>query len=143
MNLDNPDVKIIRLNTGDDIIGNCLFDDENSTLIIDSPMKVSVQRSIDFGRASLVMMPWLPLEIIEENIVTIDYDDVLTTIIPKKSFIEFYANTLEKYEALVNESGGEVDPFADFEDDEGDDLDDEAIDALIEAMKQNKNRSIH
>lgn len=141
MNTINPDIKIIRLNTGDDIIGNCLFDDENSTLIIDSPMKVFVQRSVDFGKASLVMMPWLPLEIIEENIVTIDYDDVLTTIIPKKSFIEFYASTLEKYEALVQESGGD-DPFADFDDDE-EDLDDETIDALIEAMKENKNRSIH
>jgi hypothetical protein len=141
MNEKNPDVKIIRLITGEDIVGNCLFDDEGETLVVDSPMKVMVQRSVDYGKAVLVMMPWLPLEIIEENIVTINYDDIITTIIPKESFIEFYANTLEKYERLVRE--GETENYL-FEDDfDEEDADEESLNEILDELQGSRNKLIH
>jgi hypothetical protein len=105
------EVKFIRLNTGEDIVGNCIFDEEHSILIVDRPLKVVLQRNVEYGEAVLLMMPWLPLEIVEENIATLNYEDILTTTKPKDSFIEFYYDTLTKYEMMFDEdlSGDEID----------------------------------
>ena len=65
-------IKILRLNTGEDIIGACLMDDENGCVGVDNPMKLYMKRVSMAGQAMLVMAPWLPLEVIEENFATIN-----------------------------------------------------------------------
>jgi hypothetical protein len=137
----DSEVKLIRLNTGEDIIGNCLFDDDNNNLLIDSPMKVIVSRVTEVGKTMLIMMPWLPLEIVEDNIASISYDDVITMVNPKSHFVEYYFETVNHYEALV-EKNSQEDAFENELEDE-DEMDDDTMEQMLEIIKERKNKSIH
>lgn len=139
----NTEVKLIRLNTGEDIIGSCLFDDDNNNLLIDSPMKVIVSRVTEIGKTMLIMMPWLPLELVEENLASISYDDVITMVNPKENFIEYYFNTVEHYEAVVEKRNLEDAFENELEDDEEDELDEDTMEQMLEIIKERKNKSIH
>jgi hypothetical protein len=137
----NTEVKIIRLNTGEDIIGTCLFDDDGNNLLIDSPMKVYVTRATELGKTMLIMMPWLPLEIVEDNMASISYDDVITMVNPKSHFIEYYFETVNHYEALVEKTSQEEQFESQFEDD--DEMDEDTMEQMLEIIKERKNKSIH
>jgi len=137
------EIKIIRLNTGEDIIGTCLFDDDNDVFLIECPMKVIISRVTDFGKTMLIMMPWLPLEIIEDNFASIDLNDVITIINPKKDFIEYYYSTVEKYDLLMEKTKQEGSSFFEDELDEDEELDDDALEEMLQVIKDRKDKSIH
>lgn len=139
----NSEVKIFRLNTGEDIIGSCIFDDETCTVMIDNPMKVVVSRTSTVGKTMLIMMPWLPLELIEETLVSINYDDIIVAVNPKKHFIEYYFDTIDKYQASLEKASQEEDMFDDDSDDDGDDMDIDTMQEMLEVIKERKNKSIH
>lgn len=136
----NTEIKIIRLNTGEDIIGSCLFDDDNESFLIDSPMKVYVTRAAELGKTMLVMMPWLPLEIVEENLASINYSDVITMVNPKTHFIEYYFETIDHYEAMVAKNMQEEEFENQFEDDE---MDEDTMQEMLEIIKEKKHKSLH
>lgn len=136
-------VKIIRLNTGEDIIGSCLFDDDDNNFLIDKPMKVIISRVTDHGKTMLIMMPWLPLEIVDENMASLNYDDVITMLNPKAQFVEYYFNTVDRYESLVNDNNlEEVFLDEDFSDDE-DQEEDNTMEEILEVIKEKKKNLIH
>jgi len=137
----NTEIKIIRLNTGEDIIGTCLFDDDANNLLIDSPMKVYVTRATELGKTMLIMMPWLPLEIVEDNMASISYDDVITMVNPKQNFIDYYFDTVQHYEALVEKNSQEDEFESQFEDE--DEIDEDTMEQMLEIIKERKNKSIH
>lgn len=137
----NTEVKLIRLNTGEDIIGTCLFDDDNDNVLIDGPMKVYVTRATELGKTMLIMMPWLPLEIVEENMACISYDDIITMVNPKSHFVEYYFETVNHYEALVEKNSQEEQFENQFEDDE--EMDEDTMEQMLEIIKERKNKSIH
>ena len=90
-------IQIIRLKNGEDIIGDVVtFSDDYE---IQEPMSVSVEYR---GRESgLVMNHWLPVQLIDINKTLIKKTDVLTTFIPNKEFSEYYENTVEKLNRLL------------------------------------------
>jgi hypothetical protein len=140
------EIKILRLITGEDIIGTCLFDDEDSNLMIDSPMKVIISRVSESGKTMLMMMPWLPLEIVNENLATINYSDILTIVNPKAEFVEYYFDTAHRYELLMEKSHLEDSSFENEMDDlfeEELDDEDETIEEMLEILKERKHKSIH
>lgn len=138
----NSEVKIFRLNTGEDIIGSCIFDDETSTVMIDNPMKVMISRTSTVGKTMLIMMPWMPLELIEDTLVSINYDDIITAVNPKKDFIEYYFETIDKYQATLEKISQEESMFDDIDDDE-DEIDVDTMQEMLEVIKERKNKSIH
>lgn len=125
-------IKILRLNTGEDIIGACLNDEANGSIDIESPMRVVVKRMAPVGKTILMMAPWLPLELIEDNSASINYADIVTVINPNEQFIEYYTNTVTEYEAVMF-TGENI------EDDEGD----ESIEEIQEAMNESKKGRLH
>jgi len=130
-------IKILRLNTGEDIVGSCLMDDEHGCVSIENPMKVFIKRaSPPLGQTALYMMPWLPLEIIEDNLATINYDDIITVVDPKKSFVEYYNNAVEEYEAQRKAQEGE-------EEEEEEEIDDETIQDMLESLRESKRNRLH
>ena len=143
MNDNSVEVKIIRLVTGEDIVGSCLFDDDDSAFLIECPMKVVISRAGEFDKTMLIMMPWLPLEIIEDNIASISYQDVITMVNPKEDFIEYYQSTVDRYDALLEKSKQEGSTFENEFDDEEEELDDETIEQMLESIKERKNKSLH
>jgi hypothetical protein len=144
--VENTEIKIIRLNTGEDIIGTCLFDDDSGTFLVDSPMKVYVSRDTALGKAVLIMMPWLPLEIVDENLASISYGDVITMVNPKAQFVEYYYNTVDRYESLTENNDFQETTFDDDffnEREEENDEEDNTIEEMLEIIKERKKNSIH
>jgi len=48
-----------------------------------------------------MMVPWLPLEVVSDNIATISFHDVLTFAEPKEDLIEYYINMVEQAKISV------------------------------------------
>lgn len=133
-------IKLIRLNTGEDIIANCIDDEANNTIMIGSPMRVVVRRLSESSQSMLVMMPWLPLEIIEEDLATINYQDIITVVEPKKSFIEYYNNMVDQYKVSL-ETMKDQDFFG--EEQEDDEIDEDMMQEMLDLLKERKTKSIH
>lgn len=129
---------ILRLNTGEDIIGYCLLDDEDEVVLITNPMKVIIRRVGEAEQSVMMMLPWLPVEILEEDIATINYNDIITMLTPKESFIEYYDNIVDKFQTMLNKKDDEI--FDGEEDEE------ESFDSMMDEMldfKQDKNQLLH
>lgn len=136
-------VKIIRLNTGEDIIANCVLDDETNCVIVGNAMKVVITRVSTFGKTMLVMMPWLPLELIDEDLASINYDDIITIINPKQSFVEYYNNTVEQFQAALELKKEDSENEFDSDEEESDDMDEETIKEFMDKLRARKNTSYH
>lgn len=140
---EQSDIKLIRLSTGEDVIASCVDDEANTTLYLGNPMSVVVERVTEANRAMLIMMPWLPLEIIEEDCASISYQDIITIIEPKQSFIEYYSNTVEQYKAILKKNQDEGDVFGSMGDDEEDEMDPDTMQEMLNMIKEKKKNSLH
>lgn len=86
------DVKIVRLQSGEDIIAGLIQDDESKMIMLDNPMHLIFKRTSQ--GTMMVMLPWLPIELIKDNTATIYTSDVLTIINPKDALVEYYGNMI-------------------------------------------------
>jgi len=91
----DPTIKIIRMQTGEDIISFIYEDEETDTVILNNPMKVILRR-IPTGQTIFMMLPWLPIEIVKEDSAIIYASDIITMIEPKDSLIEYYQNAINQ-----------------------------------------------
>jgi hypothetical protein len=140
-------IKFIRLVTGEDIVANCLINDETQYVDVENPMKVVISRFNNSKKSILIMMPWLPLEVIADEYATLKYEDILTMVDPKESFIEYYCNTVDKYNELI-QSNLEEDMFDEYNiDDEIEDeitneevseYDEHVLDEALNSLKDTK-----
>jgi hypothetical protein len=138
----DPEVKIIRLVTGEDVVGKCTFDDKNEYVLMIDPMTVVIDRMNSQGKSILMMLPWLPCEILEENMSMIGYDNVLAILNPRESFVEYYTNHVEKFNDLDKV---ETDDLTELTEDDLLDEESEEDEFLQHIMStdQKKTRTIH
>ena len=92
-------VKIIRLQNGEDLISDCITNEKDEWIQLNDPMALIVKRSVK--GTVMMMVPWLPLEIVSDNIATISFHDVLTFAEPKEDLIEYYNNMVEQAKMSV------------------------------------------
>jgi hypothetical protein len=94
-----PTIKIVRLQTGEDIISSIVEDNDTDMILLTNPMRMIVKRmpSEKGNQSVFMMMPWLPIEVIKEDSAIIYNSDVITMFDPKDSLVEYYQN-------MVNES---------------------------------------
>ena len=93
------EVKVIRLSSGEDIISKVQFLD-NGAIHLDDPMVFMVK---DTGRSmNLLMQHWLPVNMLESNEAHILAKDIITVCNPSKQFSEYYSNTVDKYNSVVD-----------------------------------------
>jgi len=85
-------VKIVRLQSGEDIIAGLIQDDESEMIMLDNPMHLIFKRTSQ--GTVMMMLPWLPIELIKDNIATIYSSDVLTIVDPKDALVEYYGNMI-------------------------------------------------
>ena len=85
-------VKIVRLQSGEDIIASLTHDNESEMIMLDNPMHLIFKRTSQ--GTMMVMLPWLPIELIKDNIATIYSSDVLTIVDPKDALVEYYGNMI-------------------------------------------------
>jgi len=136
----NNNIKIIRLHGGEDIMANFIESDDQETAILHNPMQVIFKR-IPTGQTVMMMMPWLPIEIIKDNHAVLYTSDILTIIDPKDSAIKHYGEVvIEAQERTEN-----VDVLSEDDEDEDDEEEQEdlSVEELFEIIKEKKNKSIH
>jgi hypothetical protein len=126
-------IKIVRLHTGEDIVADCL-DDENQ-LLMDNPMHLIFKRGPAGGKVML-LLPWLPIELIESNIISIPYKDIATFMQPRKELIDYYLQVV----SAVNE---QMNYNLNIGDDEQDKHHQLLQQMLEEAIEEKKNSNIH
>jgi alpha-galactosidase/6-phospho-beta-glucosidase family protein len=122
-------VKIIRLKSGEDIIGMCNFF-SNSEMDIFEPMTVDVETRGTYA-GQLIMANWLPVNLIKDNKTTLKTEDILLTMDPEDSFIEYYTTMVDKLkEALQAKRDVQ-------------DMSDEQISEILNAMENPESRVLH
>ncbi len=107
-----PNIKIIRLQSGEDIIADYLADEEGDTVLLDKPMHIILKR-LPNGKSVMMMMPWLPVEIIKDNEAIVYQSDILSIFEPRDDLIEHYSSVLNQFEEVLNS-------YEEVEDDEDD-----------------------
>ena len=107
-----PNIKIIRLQSGEDIIADYLADEEGDTVLLDKPMHIILKRMPN-GKSVMMMMPWLPVEIIKDNEAIVYQSDILSIFEPRDDLIEHYSSVLNQFEEVLNS-------YEEVEDDEDD-----------------------
>jgi hypothetical protein len=134
----NNNIKIVRLQSGEDIMADVIQDEENDTLLLDNPMHIIFKR-IPSGQTIMMMMPWLPIEIIKENNAIVYATDILTIIEPKDDLIEYYGNIVfEAHEKMM-----ESRDFNSYEDDEEDEEEELSSEEIMELIKEKKKNYLH
>jgi hypothetical protein len=137
----NNNIKIVRFHGGEDIIADFIEDKENETVMLVNPMQVIFKR-IPTGQTVMMMMPWLPIEIIKDNTALVYTSDILTIIDPKESAIKHYGEVVIEAQKRMEE----IDVISEEDEDEEEDeeeTEDLSVEELFEIIKDKKNKSIH
>lgn len=138
-------IKIVRLHSGEDIIANYHVDKANNLVMLDKPMHVIFKR-LPNEKTIMMMMPWLPLELIKENNALINSTDILTTIEPRKELISYYLQASLNSDMLIEDEDvgmSLLSPYEDefdedYEDEEEEQLDEEEVMKLLKEKKKSK-----
>jgi hypothetical protein len=133
-------IKIVRLQSGEDIIADYMEDVEGSTILLTNPMTLMFKR-LPTGKAVMMMSPWLPLELVENTTARLFSQDVLTVFEPKAQLIEYYNSTvIEVEQDLYNNEDG----LEELDDDDITEEDEEAAMLELEDYQQDtKKRLLH
>ena len=91
---DNLNVKIVRLVTGEDVLADFIQDSSDGTALLSNPMRLVFKR-MPTGQNAMHMSPWLPIELIQENIAQIHCADILTIVNPKEELIDHYNTVVD------------------------------------------------
>lgn len=77
------------MQTGEDIMASVTELSGIDRLKLDDPMRL-VFRRLPTGQTIMMMMPWLPVELIKLNSATVDTYDVVTIVDPKDAMVTYY-----------------------------------------------------
>ena len=131
-------IKIVRLQSGEDVICDYCEDKENGTVLMGDPMHLVFKR-MPTGRTVMMMMPWLPIELIKDNSALIYDSDILTIIDPREELIYYYNQNVSHSQELND--GSVVEQLLEDEDDE-EELEERA-EELLEILKERKKSNLH
>jgi hypothetical protein len=135
-------VKIIRMQTGEDIMASMIEEEEqNETVVLNNPMRL-VFRRLPTGQTVLMMMPWLPVELIKEDSAIIYTTDIITVIEPKESMKEYYENLVDKtIEEMLNSEEILEQRLANMEKEEQEEQ--KIAEEIINEIREMRNKQLH
>jgi len=135
-------VKIIRMQTGEDIMASMIEEQEqNETVVLNNPMRL-VFRRLPTGQTVLMMMPWLPVELIKEDSATIYTTDIITIVEPKESMKEYYENLVDKtIEEMMNSEEILEQRLANMEKEEQEEQ--KIAEEIINEIREMRNKQLH
>jgi len=101
-------IKLVRMQNGDDIISDIL--QTGNMVKLTNPMRL-IFRRLPTGQTMMLIAPWLPNELIEEDHAIIANSDVLTFFSPKNKLIEYYNKMVEINVQRKEEFGKVLDEY--------------------------------
>jgi len=136
-------VKIIRMQTGEDIMASMIGEEQEETVLLEDPMRL-IYRRMPTGQTVMMMMPWLPVELIKDNNALIYNSDIITIIDPKESMIEYYENLVIKTMLEMEKSEDMIAGLLKDQSGEGEgDVEEYSMEDLIQFVEEVKNRTLH
>ena len=140
-------VKIIRLQSGEDVIADYQQIEGDESVLLSNPMSLMFKR-MPTGRAVMLMSPWLPLELVEKNEAWLYQSDILTVVQPKQQIVDYYANSVKEVEEdmiasamddenFLRDISDEVEEELSFEEEQ------QAMEELEELRQDVKKRLLH
>jgi len=132
-------IKIIRLQSGEDIIGNYNKDEHSGVIIVNRPMTLFFKR-LSMNRTVMMMGPWLPVELIQDNLAELYTKDILTVISPKESMVSYYINAADDMETTLKENGSNIEASLTNYDQDDDEEDEEILEML---QTQTRGKTFH
>jgi hypothetical protein len=100
----------------------------------------------------MMMMPWLPVELINENIATVYTDEILTLMNPKEELVSYYKKAAEQARLRMNEERSfnnfledddELDGFDFAEGEEEDFVEEVTLEDMTSVMEAKKTGRLH
>lgn len=85
-------IKLIRMQNGDDIISD--ITQTGNMVKLTNPMRL-IFRRLPTGQTMMLIAPWLPNELIEEDHAVVSNSDVLTYFNPKQKLVDYYNKMVE------------------------------------------------
>jgi hypothetical protein len=111
-------------------------------------MQVIFKRLPATGQTVMMMMPWLPIEIIKDNTALVDAADILTIVDPKDSAIKHYGEVVIESQKRMDEI--EIMSESEMEDDEEEDDEEEekepdvlTVEDMFEMIKNKDKKKLH
>ena len=135
-------VKIIRMQTGEDIMASMIGEEESETVLLEDPMRL-IFRRMPTGQTMLMMLPWLPVELIKDNSALIYNSDIITIVDPKESMVQYYDNLVMKTLLEMEKSEGMIEQLLKDQENEEEENAEEYIEELTKYIEDIKNRTLH
>jgi hypothetical protein len=130
-------IRIIRLHGGEDLIADYIQDEKGEKALLRDPMQVIFKRT-ETGQAILMMMPWLPIEIIKDNSATLCVQDILTIVEPNEVILKHYGKVILDAQEKMDLN------FMDADEDDDEEYDEDiALDEVLELLKEKRKQNIH
>ena len=143
-------IKIIRLQSGEDIIAAYKEEDGEGVVLLGNPMTLMFKR-LPTGKAIMLMSPWLPTELIESNSTWLYSNDILAVMQPKAHLVDYYNESVKEMqiemlasEDAVKESLTDPQYLDDFQEEESEEVnEDELMEELNQLRHDVKKRLLH
>jgi hypothetical protein len=138
-------IKLVRMQNGDDIISDVT--QVGNIVTLTNPLRL-IFRRLPTGQTMMLVAPWLPNELIEENHAIVSNTDVLTFFSPKDKLVEYYNKMVEINMQRKENFGKILDDYLQTEietaDLEEEDLEEAEITAeVMEAIEEFKRNKLH
>ena len=133
------------MQTGEDVMASMVGEEEEETVLLADPMRL-IYRRMPTGQTVLMMMPWLPVELIKDNNALVYNSDIVTIVDPKESMIEYYENLVIKTMLEMEKSEGMIEQLLkdQQEDSEVEEESEEfSMEELTQYIEDIKNRTLH
>lgn len=128
-------IKIIRLQSGEDVIANYTQSEGDGAVLLSNPMALIFKR-MPTGKAIMMMSPWLPLELVETNEAWLYEQDILTTFVPKQKVVDYYCNTVKEVEEDMLQDELHGDTLTDITDEFNAEYEEMSVEEEQEAMEE-------
>lgn len=134
-------VKLIRMQTGEDIVAAMQEEEDSDMIHLIDPMRL-VFRRMPTGQTVMMMMPWLPVELIKENSAHVYSTDIITIVEPKEAMIRYYDKVVERVIEDMLSGDDKLDQLLADQDDE-EPSDEEIYEEILQHVKEVKNKKLH
>ena len=140
-------VRIVRLQSGEDIIAGYSGNANTNIVVLDNPMHLIFKRTTQ--GTVMMMLPWLPIELIKDNIATLLSGDILTIVEPKEDLKEYYHNVINHTQMKMLKDDTLVKNLRDASDEHNDEYDDEDPEGdltkedVVEIINRKKTNRLH
>lgn len=141
-NTKKPNIKFIRLVTGEDVVSE-VQESENGLCLI-NPLKIIYGVNQKTGYISISLSQWIFTKITDNSTYNISSNNILIISDASENMIGYYGNTLFSFNSSMKETGSDYDDEYD-EDEDLDEITDDDLDKIKDMIDStlSKNKRLH